>query len=152
MRAVIQRVIQARVEVNQNTVGEIGSGLLILLGVEQSDSAADADYLVNKIVDLRIFDDHDGKMNLSVRDVGGGLLIVSQFTLYGDTRKGRRPSFDRAARPETAKLLYEHFVTRAKATGLTVNTGVFQASMLVSLTNDGPVTFVCESDRMKLGD
>src|SRR6185295_17900533 len=120
MRAVIQRVTEARVEVAGSVVGQIGPGLLVLLGIEQSDAAADADYLVNKIIDLRIFDDDAGKMNRSVRDVGGGLLVVSQFTLYGDIRKGRRPSFDRAARPEAAKILYEYFVTRAKATGLTI--------------------------------
>jgi D-tyrosyl-tRNA(Tyr) deacylase len=152
MRALIQRVTQARVEVDGNTVGEIGAGLLVLLGIEQSDSTVDADYLVRKMIDLRIFDDHDGKMNLSLRETGGGLLIVSQFTLYGDCRKGRRPSFDRAARPETAKILYEYFVTQARSTGLMVRTGVFQAAMLVSLTNDGPVTLLCESVRMGLDD
>jgi len=152
MRAVIQRVTQARVEVDDVTVGEIGSGLLVLLGIAHSDTTADADYLVGKIVDLRIFEDLNGKMNLSLRDIGGQLLVVSQFTLYGDCRKGRRPSFDEAARPEVAKILYDHFVTQAQATGLTVQTGVFQASMLVSLRNDGPVTLLCESDRIKSGD
>ncbi|MEO8129802.1 MAG: D-aminoacyl-tRNA deacylase [Bryobacteraceae bacterium] len=147
MRALIQRVTQASVEIAGATVGEINRGLLVLLGIEQSDSARDADYLVTKIIDLRIFDDEQGKMNLSVRDIGGQLLIVSQFTLYGDCRKGRRPSFDRAARPEAAKLLYEHFLTQAAASGLMVQSGVFQASMLVSLVNDGPVTLLCESGK-----
>lgn len=145
MRALIQRVTQARVEVEGAIVGEIGVGLLVLLGVEQSDSVRQADYLVNKIIDLRIFEDPAGKMNLSLRDVGGQLLIVSQFTLYGDCRKGRRPSFDRAARPEAAKVLYDYFVAQTKATGLTVQAGVFQATMQVSLVNDGPVTLIVES-------
>jgi len=145
MRALIQRVTQAHVDVEGVTAGEIGGGILILLGIEQSDSVREADYLVNKIIDLRIFDDSQGKMNLSLRDVGGEMLIISQFTLYGDCRKGRRPSFDRAARPEAAKILYDHFVSRAAASGLTVRSGVFQASMQVSLVNDGPVTLICES-------
>src|SRR5438105_12015395 len=135
MRALIQRVTQARVEVEGVTVGEIGSGVLVLLGIAHSDTAADADYLVGKIIDLRIFEDRNGKMNLSLRETRGQLLVVSQFTLYGDCRKGRRPSFDQAARPELAKVLYNRFVTQAQATGLTVQTGVFQATMLVSLTN-----------------
>ena len=146
MRALIQRVTQARVEVEGVIVVEISAGMLVLLGIEQSDSVRDADYLVNKIVDLRIFDDPHGKMNLSLRETGGQLLIVSQFTLYGECRKGRRPSFDRAARPEAARILYDHFVTQARTTGLTVQSGVFQASMLVSLVNDGPVTLLCESN------
>ena len=149
MRALIQRVTQARVEVEGAIVGQISSGMLVLLGVEQSDSVRDADYLVNKIVDLRIFDDQEGKMNLSLRETGGQLLIVSQFTLYGECGKGRRPSFDRAARPEIAKTLYDHFVTQARATGLVTQSGVFQATMLVSLVNDGPVTLLCESDKIK---
>jgi len=145
MRALIQRVTQAHVDVEGVTAGEIGGAILILLGIEQSDSVREADYLVNKIIDLRIFDDSQGKMNLSLRDVSGEMLIVSQFTLYGDCRKGRRPSFDRAARPEAAKILYDHFVSQAAASGLTVRSGVFQASMQVSLVNDGPVTLICES-------
>jgi D-tyrosyl-tRNA(Tyr) deacylase len=151
MRALIQRVTRASVEVDSSIVGEIGPGMLVLLGIEQSDSAADVDYLVNKVIDLRIFDDKQGKMNLSLRETGGALLIVSQFTLYGDCRKGRRPSFDQAARPETAKVLYDRFVTTAEATGLTVRTGIFQAAMLVSLVNDGPVTLLCESAKMNTG-
>lgn len=147
MRTLLQRVKQARVEVEGAVVAEISAGILVLLGIEQSDSNWDADYLVSKIADLRIFDDQHGKMNMSLRETGGQLLIVSQFTLYGDCRKGRRPSFDRAARPESAKILYDYFVTQAHATGLTVQSGVFQASMLVSLVNDGPVTLLCESDR-----
>jgi D-tyrosyl-tRNA(Tyr) deacylase len=147
MRALIQRVTQARVEVDGQIVGEIGAGMLVLLGIEQSDTNEDADYLVTKIAGLRIFDDQDGKMNLSLRDTDGAMLIVSQFTLYGDCRKGRRPSFDRAARPEIAQILYERFVNQAKSTVLTVKTGVFQAAMLVSLVNDGPVTLLCESVR-----
>jgi D-tyrosyl-tRNA(Tyr) deacylase len=147
MRALIQRVTQARVEVDGQIVGEIGAGMLVLLGIEQTDRNADVDYLVNKIGELRIFDDQNGKMNLSLRDIGGEMLIVSQFTLYGDCRKGRRPSFDRAARPEIARALYERFVNQAKVSGLTVKTGVFQAAMLVSLVNDGPVTLLCESVR-----
>ena len=145
MRALIQRVTQASVEVEGSVVAKIGAGMLVLLAIEQSDSLRDADYLVNKIVDLRIFDDHDGKMNLSLRETAGQLLIVSQFTLYGEYRKGRRPSFDRAARPETARVLYDYFVAQAHSTGLTVQSGIFQASMLVSLVNDGPVTLLCES-------
>jgi D-tyrosyl-tRNA(Tyr) deacylase len=147
MRALIQRVTQARVEVDGQIVGEIGAGMLVLLGIEQTDTNEDADYLVIKIAELRIFDDQNGKMNLSLRDTGGAMLIVSQFTLYGDCRKGRRPSFDRAARPETAQPLYERFVNGAKVSVLTVKTGVFQAAMLVSLVNDGPVTLLCESLR-----
>jgi D-tyrosyl-tRNA(Tyr) deacylase len=147
MRALIQRVTQASVEVDGQIVGEIGAGMLVLLGIEQTDTSEDADYLVTKIVGLRIFDDQDGKMNLSLRDTGGAMLIVSQFTLYGDCRIGRRPSFDRAARPEIAQILYERFVKQAKGSVLTVKTGVFQAAMLVSLVNDGPVTLLCESVR-----
>src|SRR5215217_2705475 len=110
MRALIQRVIRASVEIDSQIVGEIGAGMVVLLGIERSDSERDADYLAGKIVELRIFEDSNGKMNLSVRETAGGILVVSQFTLYGDCRKGRRPSFDRAARPEIAKALYEHFV------------------------------------------
>jgi D-aminoacyl-tRNA deacylase len=150
MRALIQRVTEAHVEVDGHNVGAIGPGMVVLLGIEPSDTSQDADYLVNKIVELRIFDDGQGKMNRSLRDTEGSLLIVSQFTLYGDCRKGRRPSFGRAARPEVAGPLYEHFVNRAKTTGLTVKSGVFQAAMLVSLVNDGPVTLLCESVRVTI--
>ncbi len=145
MKAVLQRVLSARVEVDGKIAGSIAGGLLVLLGIEQADTERDADWLVNKIVDLRIFDDEAGKMNLSTRDIGGELLIVSQFTLYGDCRKGRRPSFDRAARPEVASKLYGYFVEQARVTGLRVETGVFQAAMQVHLVNDGPVTLICES-------
>ena len=145
MRALIQRVTKASVEVDGAVVAEISAGMLLLLGIGHSDSVRDADYLLNKIVNLRIFEDSDGKMNLSLRETNGQVLIVSQFTLYGECSQGRRPSFDRAARPETARVLYDYFVTQAHSTGVTVQSGIFQASMLVSLVNDGPVTFLCES-------
>ncbi len=145
MRLVLQRVTYARVEVGGAVVGEIGRGLLLLLGVAKGDAAADADYLAAKTSELRIFADDAGKMNRSVREADGAILVVSQFTLYGDTRKGRRPGFDAAAAPEDAKRLYEYFVDVLRRTGLRVETGVFQADMAVSLLNDGPVTFILES-------
>jgi D-aminoacyl-tRNA deacylase len=145
MRAVVQRVTSGRVEVDGAVVGEIGAGLLVLLGVSKTDSAKDADFLADKIVNLRIFSDDAGKMNRSLIDTGGELLVVSQFTLYGDCSKGRRPGFDAAAPAETARALYEHFVAAARATGVRVQTGVFQAHMAVSLVNDGPVTLLVES-------
>ena len=145
MRIVLQRVQEARVEVDSQVTGAIGRGLLLLVAVGNGDSEKDADYLISKTLSLRIFPDQDGKMNLSVQDVQGGLLVVSQFTLYGDLRKGRRPSFDRAAPPEAARALYEYFVRKLRECGLPVGTGVFQAEMKVYLTNDGPVTFVYDS-------
>jgi D-tyrosyl-tRNA(Tyr) deacylase len=145
MRIVVQRVIEAKVIVDNRTTGAIGTGLLVLLAVETGDTEKDADYLVGKTVGLRIFNDADGRMNLSLVDVGGALLIVSQFTLYGDCRKGMRPSYDRAARPEHARRLYEYFVAQTIKRGMIVETGVFQASMQVALTNDGPVTLVLDS-------
>jgi len=145
LKAVIQRVSEAGVEVDGRTVGKIGRGILILLGVEKGDEERDADRLAEKIVNLRIFEDEAGKMNLSVREIGGGLLAVSQFTLAGSCAKGRRPSFDSAAAPQEANRLYEYFADRLRETGLAVETGVFQAMMQVSLVNDGPVTFVLES-------
>ena len=145
MRAVIQRVHRAQVTVDSASVGEIGAGLLILLGVTTADTAQDARFLADKILNLRIFADAAGKMNLSVREVQGELLVVSQFTLYGDCRKGRRPSFDAAAPGEQARALYEQFVEMARESGLRIATGVFQAHMQVSLVNDGPVTLLIES-------
>src|SRR5580658_7904157 len=145
MRAVVQRVTQAKVEVDGAVTGEIGAGLLVLLGVGKPDTAADAEFLAEKIVGLRIFSDDAGKMNRSLLEAGGALLAVSQFTLYGDCRKGRRPSFDSAAPAEQARTLYEHFVTRVRAQGLLTRTGVFQAHMAVELVNDGPVTLLLES-------
>lgn len=145
MRAVIQRVREARVEIDGVTTGEIGNGLLVLLGVEREDAEVDAGFLAHKITGLRVFPDQEYKMNLSVADVGGSILVVSQFTLYGDTRKGMRPSYDRAARPEHARRLYEYFVERVRSSGIPVQTGVFQAVMQVYLVNDGPVTLICES-------
>ena len=132
---------------NGNTVGEIGKGLLILLGIETGDTSADADYLSVKTAALRIFDDEAGKMNLNVKQVNGAVLVVSQFTLCAETKRGMRPSFDRAARPKVAKPLYETFVERLRQQDLRVETGIFQASMEVSLTNEGPVTLICESKR-----
>lgn len=145
MRAVVQRVRRAKVEVDGAVVGEIGSGVLVLLGVGKPDTAADAAYLAEKIAALRIFSDPAGKMNLSLTETGGAMLAVSQFTLYGDCRKGRRPSFDHAAPAEQARELYEHFVAAARRAGVRVQTGVFQAHMEVSLVNDGPVTLIVES-------
>lgn len=145
MRVVIQRVSEARVEVDGRVTGSIGAGLLVLIGIARTDSEKDADYLVEKVAGLRIFQDDTGKMNRSVKDAGGSLLLVSQFTLYGDCRKGRRPSFDLAAAPAEAQRLYEYFVGRARQSGIPVETGEFQAHMRVLLVNDGPVTIICES-------
>jgi D-tyrosyl-tRNA(Tyr) deacylase len=145
MRAVVQRVSQARVAIAGETVGQIGRGLLVLLGVTHTDTPANADWLAEKIVGLRIFADADDKMNLGVADVGGEMLIVSQFTLYGDCSKGRRPSFIDAAPPEIAIPLYERFINAVKAQGVRVATGRFGAMMQVELTNDGPVTLIVDS-------
>lgn len=145
MRAVIQRVTSARVQVDGAIVGEIDAGLLVFLGVSKTDSEKDAVFLAEKIVNLRIFADDAGKMNRSLMESGGALLAVSQFTLYGDTRKGRRPGFDAAAPAEVARALYESFVAAVRSTGVPVETGVFQAHMAVSLVNDGPVTLLVES-------
>lgn len=146
MRAVVQRVSQAEVDVAGKCVGRIGKGLLILLGVSNIDKQADADYLLEKILNLRIFPDNEGKMNLSVKDLSAELLIVSQFTLYGDCRKGRRPSYSSAAPPEIAETLYNYFVTQAKL-HLKTETGIFQAMMDVKLTNEGPVTILLDSTK-----
>jgi D-aminoacyl-tRNA deacylase len=145
MRALVQRVSEARVTVDGRVVGEIRLGLLVLLGVTHPDTAEQSAWLAGKVAGLRIFEDADGKMNRSVVDVGGEVLAVSQFTLYGDCRKGRRPSFDAAARPEQAKALYEAFVADLRAVGVRVATGVFQAHMQVALVNDGPVTVMIET-------
>ncbi|HEY1861509.1 MAG TPA: D-aminoacyl-tRNA deacylase [Gemmataceae bacterium] len=145
MRAVVQRVSRARVLIDGAVVGEIGQGLLILLGVTQSDTSEQARWLAEKIVGLRIFNDAEGKMNLGIGDVGGGALIVSQFTLYGDCRKGRRPSFVDAAGPEIAIPLYEEFINAVKAQGVPAATGRFGAMMQVELVNDGPVTLIVDS-------
>jgi len=147
MRAVIQRVSRACVSVDGEFVSSIGEGILLLLGVSLKDTEADAIYLVDKVINLRIFDDEEGKMNLSLMDTGGGLLVVSQFTLYGDTRRGRRPSYIDAARPEEANRLYEYFVVEAKNHIENVATGRFQAMMDVELVNDGPVTLLLDSNR-----
>jgi len=152
MRAVVQRVTRARVTVGdsvagQIVVGEIARGLLVLLGVGQEDNEADADYLVDKIAGLRIFEDDNGKMNRAVGEVEGGMLVVSQFTLYGDVRRGKRPSFDAAAPPEQARTLYEYFVARVRAAGVRCETGKFQEMMQVDLVNDGPVTILLDSSK-----
>jgi D-aminoacyl-tRNA deacylase len=145
MRVVLQRVAYARVEVEGTVAGEIGPGILALVGVAKGDTVPDAEFLAAKIVQLRIFNDPDGKMNRSLLDTGGAVLAVSQFTLYGDCRKGRRPSFDAAAGPEEARALYELFLAALRQTGVRVEAGVFQADMKVSLLNDGPVTLIVES-------
>ena len=145
MRLVIQRVSEARVEVDDLVTGRIGKGLLVFVGISRTDTEKESDYLLDKLVGLRIFSDREGKMNLSVVDAQGSLLIVSQFTLYGDCRKGRRPSFDLAAAPDRAKTLYEYFVSAARRTSVPVETGIFQASMRVHLVNEGPVTIIMES-------
>ena len=145
MRAVIQRVSQASVIVDGQTVGAIEQGLMVLLGVARGDTAGEATYLADKTAGLRIFEDDDGKMNRSVKEVGGSILVVSQFTLLGDCRKGRRPGFTEAATPELADALYEAYVDVLRNRGLTVATGVFQADMQVALVNDGPVTLMLDS-------
>src|ERR1700752_1290241 len=147
MRAVIQRVSHAQVSVNGETAGKIGRGLLVLLAVAPADTRADADYLAEKIAGLRIFEDESGKMNLSITDVGGAVLVVSQFTLYGDVRRGKRPSFDGAAPPQQARELYELFVQKVQAAGLRCETGRFQEMMQVELVNEGPVTILLDSGK-----
>jgi D-tyrosyl-tRNA(Tyr) deacylase len=147
MRALVQRASRAKVTVGAEIVGEIGTGLLVLLGVGRDDSRSDADYLADKIIGLRIFEDPGGKMNLSVAEVSGALLVVSQFTLYGDTRRGKRPSFDAAAPPEKARELYEYFVEKIQASGLRCETGRFQETMQVELLNEGPVTILLDSTK-----
>jgi len=147
MRAVIQRVSRARVQVDGQTTGEIGQGLLILLGVGQGDTPREADSLLDKILNLRIFEDAGGKMNLSLLETGGQLMVISQFTLYADCRKGRRPSFTGAAPPGEAQRLYDYFVDAARDRGLQVATGIFQALMEVELVNFGPVTILLDSSK-----
>jgi D-tyrosyl-tRNA(Tyr) deacylase len=147
MRVVIQRVSAARVRVGEQTIGEIGRGLLVLLSVAPADGPKDVEYIAGKLREVRIFEDDQGKMNRSVVDVGGALLIVSQFTLHGDVRKGRRPSFDGAAPPQLARQLYEDVVRVLRDEGLRVETGAFQAHMQVELVNDGPVTILLDSER-----
>ena len=144
MKAVIQRVKEAAVRVEGKVVGEIATGVLVLLGVETGDSCAQADWMAEKIVNLRIFEDEQGKMNLGLQDVGGCMLAVSQFTLAGNCAKGRRPSFDTAAAPDEANRLYSYFMGKVWELGIPVQSGIFQADMQVSLVNDGPVTFVLE--------
>jgi len=148
MRAVVQRVSRASVRVGEELTGEIGRGLLVLLGVGREDSEVDADYLAEKIAGLRIFEDEAGKMNRSVMEVGGAVLAVSQFTLFGDVRRGKRPSFDAAARPERARELYEYFVERVRGLGLRCETGRFQEMMEVELVNSGPVTILVDSEKV----
>jgi D-tyrosyl-tRNA(Tyr) deacylase len=148
MRAVIQRVRRAQVTVDGRVVGQIGSGLLVLLGIGKGDSAETAGYLAEKTANLRIFDDAGGKMNVSVLESGGAALVVSQFTLYGDVRRGRRPAFERAAPPQEAKDIYEQYVIRLRSVGIRVETGIFQAHMVLELENDGPVTILLDSEKL----
>jgi D-tyrosyl-tRNA(Tyr) deacylase len=145
MIAIVQRVTSSKVETDKEVVGEIGAGLLVLLGISRSDGPAEADYLAEKIVNLRVFEDDKGKMNCSCLETGKEILVVSQFTLMGDCRKGRRPSFVEAAPPEEAEKLYAYFVSQVRSKGISVATGRFQAKMAVSLVNDGPVTLIVES-------
>jgi len=147
MRAVVQLASSASVTVGGQTTGTINKGLVVLLGICQRDTRDDAAYLADKIINLRIFPDAEDKMNLSVQDVGGGILVVSQFTLYGDCRKGRRPSYSDAARPEKAKELYDFFINTLRESGLNIATGIFQAMMEVRLNNDGPVTLLLDSEK-----
>ena len=148
MRAVVQRVSTASVAIDGQIVGEIGVGLLVLLGISKTDAETDADYLADKIAGLRIFEDADGKMNRSVAEVGGAILAISQFTLHGDVRRGKRPSFDEAARPDRARELYDYFVAQIRRQGLRCETGQFQATMSVSLINEGPVTILLDSSKL----
>jgi len=145
MKAVIQRVISASVEVDHQTIGQIDEGLLVLIGAAKGDTPVDVDYLVEKIPNLRIFPDDEGKMNRSLMDMGGKLLLVSQFTLLGDTHRGRRPGFDQAAPPDRAKKLYDSAIAKFREKGVSIQTGQFGANMLVSLKNNGPVTFILDS-------
>ncbi|MDD4563904.1 MAG: D-aminoacyl-tRNA deacylase [Eubacteriales bacterium] len=147
MRAVVQRVVKADVTVEEKITGSIEKGLMVLLGVEDEDNTSDAAYMAEKISGLRIFEDDEGKMNLSVKDVGGDILAVSQFTLFGDCRKGKRPSFIKAAKPKHANLLYNCFVNFCKENGVRVEEGIFQAEMLVKIYNDGPVTILIDSKK-----
>jgi D-tyrosyl-tRNA(Tyr) deacylase len=146
MRALVQRVSEASVTVDDAITSQIGRGILVFLGIHRNDAQANADYLANKVMRLRIFPDNDGKMNLNLREVSGEILVVSQFTLYGETRKGNRPSYSDAARPEVAVRLYDRFVRVCQQNGARVATGIFQAHMKVRLTNDGPVTLFCYSE------
>ena len=148
MRCVVQRVLNSSVTVNNENVGAIGPGLMVLIGVSTDDTDADLKYMTDKVPNLRIFDDENGVMNRSVLDVGGSILAVSQFTLYGDARGGRRPSYIRAARPEEANAFYQRLVEAWRAKGLHVETGIFRADMQVSLTNDGPVTILLDSEKV----
>ncbi|TFH52544.1 MAG: D-tyrosyl-tRNA(Tyr) deacylase [Candidatus Zixiibacteriota bacterium] len=153
MRAVLQRVTHGSVQIENRTRSAIGNGMVVLLGVMKDDAEQDADYLAKKIIELRIFEDADGKMNLSIRDRGGAILVVSQFTLCADCGKGRRPSFDNAAPPEQARKLYEYFTSKLKEQeDISVKTGVFQAEMLVHIDNDGPVTIILDSRPAVAGD
>ena len=145
MRCVLQRVTRSSVDVGGKTVGAIGPGLMVLIGVREDDTDADLDYMIRKVPDIRIFDDADGVMNLSVKEAGGSILAVSQFTLYGDARKGRRPSYSHAAGPEAANAMYERLVEAWRVQGITVETGIFRTEMQVSLINDGPVTILLDS-------
>ncbi len=147
MRAVVQRVCSSRVLVEDNVAGEIQKGLVVLLGVSNEDTEKDAEYLASKVVNLRVFGDEDGKMNLSLLNIKGELLVVSQFTLYGDCRKGRRPSYDKAAAPEKAESLYETFVQSCREFNINVQTGRFQTEMMVEIFNDGPVTLLLDSKK-----
>jgi D-tyrosyl-tRNA(Tyr) deacylase len=148
MRAVVQRVLKSKVSVDNKTVSSIDKGLLVFLGVSENDSLKDAQYLSDKIVNLRIFEDAEGKMNLSLKDVDGDMQVVSQFTLYGDCRKGKRPSFIEAARPEKAKELYDYFVELCSKENIIIKEGIFQAEMLVEIQNDGPVTIILDSTKL----
>lgn len=148
MRAVIQRVRRARVSVDGRTVGEIGAGIVVLLGIAKGDLGEAAHHLAEKTASMRIFDDAEGKMNVSLLENGGAALVVSQFTLYGDVRRGRRPGFERAAPPAEANRIYEEYVARLKSFGIAVETGIFQAHMFVELENDGPVTILVDSEKV----
>ena len=148
MRAVVQRVAEADVSAEGRTTGSIGPGLVVLLGVEEGDSERDADYMADKITGLRIFEDEAGKMNLSIKDAGGKILAGSQFTLLGDARKGKRPSFSSAARPEEANRLYRYFISKVNDCGVATEEGVFQAEMMVRIYNDGPVTILLDSRKL----
>lgn len=147
MRAVVQRVLESRVDIEGMTVGSIGKGLMVLLGVSENDTSEDAAYMAEKILNLRVFDDEEGKMNYSLLDTKGELLVVSQFTLYGDCRKGRRPNYMMAAKPEKADALYQEVVKLCRAQNVKTETGVFQADMKVHIINDGPVTLIIDSEK-----